>query len=64
MRIEESLHCQSKGYRDRIEFANAIMKYQVNNLVGQSLHYNAKNRKQRMVLTLFMKLVKMLPWYS
>ena len=27
MQVEESLHCKYKGYRDRIEFYNDIMKY-------------------------------------
>ena len=35
-------HCQSKGYKDRIEFANAIIKYRVRNLGEQHLHYKIK----------------------
>ena len=31
-----------KGYKNRIAFANAIMKYYVNNRGDQSLHYNIK----------------------
>ena len=31
MRIEELLHCKSKGYKDITAFANDIIKYQVSN---------------------------------
>ena len=40
MRIEESLYCQYKGYRDGILFPNALMKDQVNNLGEKRLRYN------------------------
>ena len=42
IQIEESLYCQSRGYRDRIAFSNAIMKDQVNNPGEHHLQYNIK----------------------
>ena len=40
IRNEESLHCQSNGYKDRIVFANAIMSDQERKTGEQRLHYN------------------------
>ena len=42
MRIDESLYCHNIGYKDRIELANNIMKYQVRNLGGKHIQYNIK----------------------
>ena len=48
--IEESLNCQSKGYRDMIAFANTTMKYQMNNMGEHRLRYNINIKKNRVVL--------------
>ena len=40
---EESLNWQYKGYKDRIAFATAFMKYQVRNLEEEILY--CKNKK-------------------
>ena len=39
-KIEESLYCQSEGYKDRVSFAIAIMSDQVKKPGEQRLHYN------------------------
>ena len=62
MRIGESLHFQSKGHKYIISFYSSIMKDQVCNPKDQHLRYIIKKWKNRAVLTLFLKLVKMLPW--
>ena len=40
MQTEKSLHCKYKGYKDRIAFANYIVKKQVNNPGEERFHYN------------------------
>ena len=42
MRIEESLHCQSQGYKYSIVFSNYIVPYQVKRPGEQRLCYNIK----------------------
>ena len=46
MLVEESLHCQSQGYTDRIAFSNAIMSDKVRNPGEHCLHYNSKELKK------------------
>ena len=64
MQIEESLYCQYQGYKNRVEFSNAIMVDQVKNPRDQRLYYNVNKWEERANLTFFVTSVKTLPWYT